>query len=577
MIRKSIVAAASLVLLGAGAAFADPPATVGRLAYTEGIVSFRAADQDQWAPATVNYPVTSGDAVSTAADAKAEIQIGPTEIFLDGSSALEVFKIDESGTELRVEGVAHVFQPVPPSAGVQISSPQGTISLLQPGRYHIEAADRTQIAVLEGEARVEGDAPLDLHAGQSAILGGDPAETAVAAARRTPFDAWAQGRAQNEVVSATPQYVSPDTTGYQDLDNAGRWNTVPTYGAVWFPSEVPVDWAPYRYGHWAFVPPWGWTWIDDAPWGFAPFHFGRWVVIEHRWAWWPGPRVGHPCFAPALVAFLGTPGWSMIAVAPHARPVGWVPLAPFEAFHPQFRASAAFVQRINAVTVNNTVVNNVTVNHFADAGAARFANRDAATVVPASAFTRSAPVRQARLAVPRDEIARATATNEIGHVRPNRAATVTAPVTTDRAVRIAHAPLQTAAAPLAPAARIWHRDAAPSIAAAQPRVAPPVQAVLPTVIRPPVARAAPARPSAPPQAAIGQATPTAAPRAAAPVVVRSGMHPAPVQTAPAVVRPVAHAPHPAPRAAPTSPPQVARQSAPQHPVASRPGGLPQKG
>jgi hypothetical protein len=23
--------------------------------------------------------------------------------------------------------------------------------------------------------------------------------------------------------------------------------------------------------------PWGWTWVDNAPWGFAPFHYGRWV------------------------------------------------------------------------------------------------------------------------------------------------------------------------------------------------------------------------------------------------------------------------------------------------------------
>ncbi len=41
-------------------------------------------------------------------------------------------------------------------------------------------------------------------------------------------------------------------------------------GTVWYPQSVPTNWAPYRDGHWAYVAPWGWTWIDDAPWGFNP-------------------------------------------------------------------------------------------------------------------------------------------------------------------------------------------------------------------------------------------------------------------------------------------------------------------
>ena len=46
------------------------------------------------------------------------------------------------------------------------------------------------------------------------------------------------------------------------------------------PGLVPAGrprWVPYRHGHWA-MSPWGWTWIDDAPWGFAPSHYGRWAL-----------------------------------------------------------------------------------------------------------------------------------------------------------------------------------------------------------------------------------------------------------------------------------------------------------
>jgi len=40
---------------------ADPPSRVGRLSYLAGSVSFRPGDVDDWAAATVNYPLHSGD------------------------------------------------------------------------------------------------------------------------------------------------------------------------------------------------------------------------------------------------------------------------------------------------------------------------------------------------------------------------------------------------------------------------------------------------------------------------------------------------------------------------------------
>jgi hypothetical protein len=201
---------------------------------------------------------------------------------------------------------------------------------------------------------------------------------------------------------------------------------------VWFPEQVPTGWVPYRYGHWAFIPPWGWTWVDDAPWGFAPFHYGRWVVIEHRWAWWPGPRVHRPIYAPALVTFIGSPGWGSITVVRGARPIGWVPLAPHEAFRPHYRASPVYVRNINVV-VNNTTVNNVGANSIRGRSVERFANRDAATVVSASAFTRSAEVHRSQLALPREEVARAVPSNDIGRLRPQRRESAPAATSADRA------------------------------------------------------------------------------------------------------------------------------------------------
>ncbi len=62
---------------------------------------------------------------------------------------------------------------------------------------------------------------------------------------------------------------------------------------------VSAGWAPYTTGSWAFVEPWGWTWVDEAPWGFAPFHYGRWIMVRGAWAWVPGARGYRPVYAPA--------------------------------------------------------------------------------------------------------------------------------------------------------------------------------------------------------------------------------------------------------------------------------------
>src|SRR6185437_11315426 len=108
------------------------------------------------------------------------------------------------------------------------------------------------------------------------------------------FLVWAMASEFNPKQPQSEQFVSREMTGYQRLDDYGRWENHRQYGAVWFPTAVPADWAPYRFGHWKSIAPWGWTWIDDQPWGFAPFHFGRWVHLDNRWGWAPGSRVKHP-------------------------------------------------------------------------------------------------------------------------------------------------------------------------------------------------------------------------------------------------------------------------------------------
>jgi hypothetical protein len=177
---------------------------------------------------------------------------------------------------------------------------------------------------------------LTVHAGQAELYSGSNSmiikseETAYVHENQDPdvrvandadsFDKFAATRdtTNDQVVAA----VDPAVTGAEDLSNYGTWQTLPQVGDVWVPPVEP-DWAPYSNGNWSYVDPWGWTWVDAAPWGFAPFHYGRWIFARNRWMWVPDSRKTRVVYAPALVAFYGG-GASGI--------VSWYALGPREPY-----------------------------------------------------------------------------------------------------------------------------------------------------------------------------------------------------------------------------------------------------
>jgi hypothetical protein len=132
-------------------------------------------------------------------------------------------------------------------------------------------------------------------------------------------------------------------TGATDLARYGQWSATSDYGSVWTPTSVPQGWAPYQDGRWSWVAPWGWTWIDNAPWGFAPFHYGRWAWVGGHWCWVPGNWGPRPIYAPALVGWFGGDGFMFGGVPA----VGWVPLAPNEAFYPAYPVSPIYWNVVN--------------------------------------------------------------------------------------------------------------------------------------------------------------------------------------------------------------------------------------
>ncbi len=332
------------------AAAEDPPGRVGRVSLVAGSTDLLAEPRTEWATATLNTPVVAGTALRTAAQSRAEARIGSASVQLNGNTQLSVQALDDHSLVLVLArgNIALNLRELAAGERVEVRADEAVFTIAAPGNYHFGLAPlarRFEVRVFVGAGSFMSPtaaAPLPLTTGQQAQV--DPRTLAVIAqgdAQRTRFDEWAMQRAQRSERGTAGGYVSPEMTGAEELDANGRWRVEPRVGAVWYPSAVDADWAPYRAGHWAWVAPWGWTWIDDAPWGFAPFHYGRWLFLAGRWGWVPGSYVARPAFAPALVGFYGG---AEVAAAPW---VGWFPLAPGEVYRPGFAASARFAQRIN--------------------------------------------------------------------------------------------------------------------------------------------------------------------------------------------------------------------------------------
>ena len=381
-------------------AYVDPPSRVARLSELNGQVWLYNPDSGEWLAASRNQPLTSGDRLATEAGARAELQIGSTTLRIDASSELEVVQLDDNRVALELHGgsaIAHV-RDLNGAGQLELATDEGRFVALSAGTYRFDRRDgRSAITVASGQARYEGpNSGLPVNAGRRAefwIDSGGLAQYSTTSPVNDAFVAWSNGRDRRIVGNVSERYVSPEMTGAAELDAYGRWEQTPDYGSVWIPTAVAADWAPYSQGRWTYVRPWGWTWIDDAPWGFAPFHYGRWVHVRDRWCWTPGTRVAQPVYAPALVGWIGSSRGNVSVTVGGGPAVGWFPLAPREVYVPSYRVSPRYARNVNITNVTNvTVITNVFRN---PQDPREFENRRAprgVTVVPSDVMAERRPV-----------------------------------------------------------------------------------------------------------------------------------------------------------------------------------------
>ena len=148
---------------------------------------------------------------------------------------------------------------------------------------------------------------------------------------------------------------------YDELSPYGTWIQDPQYGYVWRPDADQGDFRPYyTNGRWAMTE-YGNTWVSNYDWGWAPFHYGRWVYNRYnQWVWIPDTVWG-----PAWVSWRSGGGY-----------YGWAPMGPgmninvnfnipnlWWVFVPQrniyYDNFPRYYSRRNMVIINNTTI----INH----------------------------------------------------------------------------------------------------------------------------------------------------------------------------------------------------------------------
>lgn len=397
-----------LSLLAMSSVAADPSGRVGRIAWLFGSVYLHRAESGESSAALLNWPLTSGDALSTGAGGRAEVQIGSTLLQLDAGTVLEFIQLDDRrlALHLRDGSVIARFLSSAAAREFELATREGRFEVRESGRYRFDV-DRSSVAATAYSGGVrfvaaKADTSFLISTGQSARIWNDgQTQYQISVPVDDEFAAWSSGRDRQYGSASPPRYVSPEMTGAADLDAHGDWYETPDYGPVWFPRAVAADWAPYRAGRWAWVEPWGWTWVGDESWGFAPFHYGRWAYVRGAWGWVPGTPLARPVYAPALVAWVGASS-AAVSAPGGARPaVGWFPLAPREVYIPGYRSSPRHLREVNSPHITNIPnLTEITLNPEAVGARTRYANHrlpQAVTAMPEEAMWQRRPVREAAI------------------------------------------------------------------------------------------------------------------------------------------------------------------------------------
>lgn len=344
-------------------ASAEALPNAARIQRVEGEVALSNTDANSdpstanWIAAAPNQPFTVGDRIYTRENSRASLAFtGRNFARLNPNTSLDVLSLSDQRTQLALRDGSAIFDVgyLAPGELFEVATPYGAVDLQQPGLYDIGLDNgNVLISVLSGLAQVVGlGGSGQISKGEMLRLLGQTAAD-VALSRIDGRDAgylvddyygyqypqYYDGRYRDYNVylndpyyfdpyrrNSSYQYVNSYIPGIYDLDYYGNWQNLDGYGYAWAPRGVDPYWAPYQQGYWMNDYPYGPTWISSEPWGYAPYHYGRWAYVGNQWYWVPDRVNTDPVYSPALVAFL-----------PFAQnDIGWVALGPGDPYAPRY-------------------------------------------------------------------------------------------------------------------------------------------------------------------------------------------------------------------------------------------------
>jgi len=348
---------------------------VARISLINGDVSVRRGDSGDWVAGVINAPLMTDDRIASGSNSRGEVQFDSSNMFRFGANTeLRLSQLEYSRYQMELaHGIVTFRVQRPSDVNIEIDTPSISVRPQKVGDYRISVneAGETEVTARGGDVEIFTPAGSQwVRSGQTLMARGsasDPEFQIVAANSPDDWDRWNESRDHTLLQSQSARYVGPGVYGAEDLDNNGNWVNVPEYGMVWQPT-VGADWAPYQYGRWVWQDWYGWTWVSYDPWGWAPYHYGRWFwQARCGWCWYPGVFGVRHYWSPALVGFFGF-GHGGIGVGFGFGNVGWVPLAPYEVFHPWwgrgFYGPGGFNRSVNVTNVNITnVYRNARINN----------------------------------------------------------------------------------------------------------------------------------------------------------------------------------------------------------------------
>lgn len=160
---------------------ADPPSRVARLSLLQGNVSVEPASVNEFSPAELNYPLTSGDRLWADNGAEAELEAGQLAVRLGAATDLTVTAMTDTLAQFGLgQGSVHLRTfALDQGTTTELDTPNVAVTMLQPGDVRVDVdpnSNTTIVTLLSGEAEVDGNGlQQTLEPGQRVRLAGtDP-------------------------------------------------------------------------------------------------------------------------------------------------------------------------------------------------------------------------------------------------------------------------------------------------------------------------------------------------------------------------------------------------------------------